>query len=49
MKLTYYKIISPNEWQHSPELKNIFGETVAMTLTYRGVIPPKEWYHDPKL
>ena len=46
MNLANNKIIPPKEWQHSPELKNMLGETVATLLAKHKIIPPKEWIYN---
>ena len=42
MRLAQYGTI-PKEWEHSPELKDVIGKTVAMYFADNGIIPPKEW------
>ena len=36
----------PKEWQHDPELKNNYGNTVAMILARLNKEIPNEWKHD---
>ena len=31
----------PQEWYHDPELKNIYGQTVAMIYAKNGIVPPE--------
>ena len=38
--------VIPQEWHHSPTLRDEDGYTVAILLAHRGIIPPKEWLHD---
>ena len=42
-------LIPPEEWYHSPEYQNKYGNTVAMIFASKGHIPPKEWEHKPEL
>ena len=32
-------IVPPIEWNHNPNLKNSYGNTVAMYLASQGIIP----------
>lgn len=43
MILADSKIISPNNWYHSPTLKDDLGRTVAMFLAWNSIIPPDNW------
>ena len=43
MRLADNEILPPKEWQHDPNIKNNYGETVAMILASKGILPPKEW------
>ena len=50
MESAFKGIIPPKEYFHDPELKDKFGNTVALTLIKRGIIPPSEWlYPNEKL
>lgn len=40
MLLSYEGTIPPKEWEHSPTLQNIFGDTVGILLSSKGIIPP---------
>ena len=43
MILALNKINIPDEWKHDPNIKNKYGNTVAMHLATNCIIPPKEW------
>lgn len=43
MLLAFNSITPPEQWHHSPSLKNNKGNTVAMSLAMNGIIPPEEW------
>ena len=36
MKLAKYNIDIPKYWEHDPELKDYYGDTVAMLLASKG-------------
>ena len=41
MILTYNDIIVPKEWYHKPEIKNKYGNTIAMIYAKNKIVPPK--------
>ena len=43
MYLAEHGIIPPKEWQHDPNLKNNYNDTVAMILANNIIVPPPEW------
>ena len=45
MKFAYKGIIPPKEWEHSPELYNIYHRTVAMYLSSWRISISKKWIH----
>ncbi len=43
MMLAKKGIIAPDYFYHDPNLKNRYGNTVAMILADNKIMPPKEW------
>ena len=41
MFLSRNGMIPPKEWEHNPNIKNKYNDTVAILLAYKGKIPPK--------